>query len=308
AVGQVFNEPGSLFRTLVKALRPHQWVKNIIIFVPVLTSHNLGNPRFLAQATLAFISFSFCASGVYVLNDLLDLAADRHHPTKKNRAFASGRLPLPVGFLLSPLMLGLSAAIAVFLSWHFLIVLAAYLALTTTYSWHVKKIPLLDVFFLAGLYTMRLIAGHAATGIPKSFWLFAFSMFIFLSLALVKRYTELHSLRRENRQDTRGRGYTSGDLEIVAMLGIASGFMAVLVMALYVNSEEVRLLYGHQRRLLLICPILLYWLSRVWLLAHRGKMHDDPIVFALKDSVSYLAGALTLGVVWLATGHYKWFF
>ncbi len=305
-VGRVFNEPGSFLRALIKAIRPHQWVKNIIIFVPLLTSHNVGNPLYLVSAVLAFVSFSLCASAVYVLNDLLDLAADRHHPRKKRRPFASGALPLPVGFVLAPLMLIVSVGIAALVSWNFLAMLALYFVLTTTYSWRVKRIALLDVFFLAGLYTMRLIAGHAATGIAYSSWLLAFSMFIFLSLALVKRFTELHGLRRENRHDSKGRGYNSGDLEIVAMLGIASGFLAVLVMALYVNSDQVTVLYKNPIVLLLMCPLLLYWISRVWLFAHRGFMHDDPIVFALKDRVSYCIGALTLGVVWLATGHYHW--
>ena len=169
---------------------------------------------------------------------------------------------------------------------------------------------MLDVFFLAGLYTIRLVAGHAAARIDYSFWLLAFSMFIFLSLALVKRYTELRALRQQNRHDSKGRGYTSEDMELVAMLGIASGFLSVLVMALYVNSDQAVKndkgfpLYNHPTLLLLMCPLLLYWVSRVWLVAHRGRMHDDPIVFALKDRTSYVVGALTLLVLWLATGHY----
>lgn len=307
-VGRVFNEPGSTLRLILKAIRPHQWVKNIIVFVPLLTSHNLGNTVDLLKAVLAFIAFCCCASGVYVLNDLLDLPSDRHHPTKKNRAFASGRLALPVGFVLAPFLLAASVGIAWFTSHRFIAVLIAYFVLTTSYSWRVKKIPLMDVFFLAGLYTMRLIGGHAATGIKNSFWLLAFSIFIFLSLALVKRFTELHGLRRDNRQDSKGRGYTSADLELVAMLGIASGFMAALVMALYVNSEEVTKLYTHKIVLLTMCPLLLYWISRIWLLAHRGSMHDDPIVFALKDRVSYVIGALCLAVIWLATGEHLFFF
>lgn len=305
-VARVFNEPASFFGALLKASRPHQWIKNVIIFVPLVTSHSLGDAALLGRALLAFVAFSLCASGVYMLNDLLDLGADRHHSTKKFRPFASGRLPLPVGLVLAPLLLASSAVIAAFASWNFLAMLGIYFALTTTYSWRVKKIPLLDVFFLAGLYTMRLIAGHAATGIDYSFWLLAFSMFIFLSLALVKRFTELHGLRRENRHDSKGRGYNSGDLEVVAMLGIASGFMAVLVMALYVNSEQVRILYHHPEVLLLMCPLLLYWISRIWLFAHRGWMHDDPVIFALKDRVSYLIGALATGVIWLASIHHHW--
>ena len=302
-VSHVFNERKSYAGAFIKELRPHQWVKNFIIFVPLLTSHEFDTVK-LRNAVLAFISFSLCASAVYLLNDLLDLDADRHHHRKKSRPFASGELPLSVGLVSAPLLLALSGGAGFCLSWNFLAVLAVYVVLTTSYSWQVKQMALLDVFFLAGLYTIRLVAGHAATRIPFSFWLLAFSMFIFLSLALVKRFTELKTLRQQNRHDSKGRGYTSEDLELVAMLGIASGFLSVLVMALYVNSDQVIHLYKNQTLLLLVCPLLLYWISRVWLIAHRGKMHDDPIVFALKDRASYLVGALTLLVLWLATGHY----
>ncbi len=163
--------------------------------------------------------------------------------------------------------------------------------------------PLLDVFCLAGLYTIRLIAGHEATGVAYSFWLLVFAMFIFLSLALVKRYVEIDGARQQSRGPIAGRGYGAMDAQLVATLGTNSGYLAVLVLALYVNSQEVRLLYQHPTVLLLICPLLLYWVSRVWLIAHRGQMHDDPIVFALKDPVSYLVGALALVLLWLATGH-----
>ena len=304
-VSHVFNGRKSHLRALFKALRPHQWVKNFIIFVPLLTSHKFKDASLLAAAALAFVAFSLCASGVYLLNDLLDLESDRHHDRKKLRPFASGDLPLPYGLVAAPLLLAASVALAWYLSLSFLVVLMVYVLLTTSYSWKVKQAAPLDVFFLAGLYTIRLVAGHEATHIEYSFWLLAFSMFIFLSLALVKRFTELKALREQNRQDSKGRGYVAGDLELVAMLGIASGFLAVLVMALYVNSQEVRALYKYPTLLLLVCPLLLYWVSRVWLIAHRGKMHDDPIVFALKDAVSYLVGILTLLVLWLATGHYS---
>jgi 4-hydroxybenzoate polyprenyltransferase len=310
-VSQVFEGGRSKPHSLIRAMRPHQWVKNFIIFVPLLTSHNLANTGIMVSALFAFAAFCCCASGVYVLNDLLDLDADRQHDSKRRRPFASGELPLPYGLVSAPLMLALGAAIAWYLSAQFLAVLALYFVLTTSYSWRIKQVALLDVFFLAGLYTIRLVAGHVATGIKYSFWLLAFSMFIFLSLALVKRFTELKILRQQNRHDSKGRGYVASDLEMVAMLGIANGFLAVLVMALYVNSPEAQIdhrtgknLYEHAMVLLLVCPLLLFWISRVWLIAHRGQMHDDPIVFALKDRVSYLIGALTLGVVWLATGHF----
>jgi 4-hydroxybenzoate polyprenyltransferase len=303
-VGQVFNEKHEVGSSLLAALRPHQWVKNLIIFVPLLTSHNLADRHSLIAAGMAFLAFCCCASGVYVLNDLLDLEADRHHPKKRLRPFAAGRASIPSGFALVVGSLALSAFITAWLPLRFTLVLTLYFVLTTSYSWRFKQVALVDVFCLAGLYSVRLVAGHAATGIPYSFWLLAFSMFIFLSLALVKRFTELQGLRQQNKQQSIGRGYSAADLELVAMLGIANGFLAVLVMALYVNSEEVgRLYHGHPKVLLGICPLLLYWISRVWLIAHRGKMHDDPIVFALKDGVSYLIGAATVAVMWLATVH-----
>lgn len=303
-VSRTFSDTASRVPILLRELRPHQWVKNLIVFVPLLTAHQFTDKSVLLRAMLAFIAFCLCASGVYVLNDLLDLEADRQHALKKLRPFAAGQLSLATGLLLAPLLLAASVGVAWWLSWHFVVVLALYFVLTTSYSWRVKQIAVLDVFFLAGLYTMRLIGGHAATGVKYSFWLLAFSMFIFLSLALVKRFTELKALRQQNLQDSKGRGYTASDLELVATLGIVSGFLAVLVLALYVNSPEVQVLYNYPIALLLLCPLLLYWISRVWLVAHRGQMHDDPIVFALKDGVSYLIGALILGVLWLATGNY----
>ena len=301
-VSQVFDAPCALWRSMVQALRPHQWVKNLIVLVPLLTAHELSDVGLLAKGLLAMIAFSVCASAVYVLNDLLDLETDRHHPTKRSRPFAAGDLPLSLGLIACPVLLAASAVLAWQLSWSFAAVLGVYLLLTTSYSWRIKEVPLLDVFFLAGLYTIRLVAGHEATGIPYSFWLLVFSMFIFLSLALVKRFVELDSARRQSQPQIKGRGYAAGDLELVSSLGSSSGYLAVLVTALYVNSQEVRELYQHPALLLLICPLLLYWISRMWMIAHRGQMHDDPIVFALKDRVSYLVGALTLGVVWLASG------
>jgi 4-hydroxybenzoate polyprenyltransferase len=305
-VSRVFNPRGDGLRSVLKELRPHQWVKNFIIFVPLVTSHRFVETALVLKAVLAFIAFSLCASGVYVLNDVLDLEADRQHETKKRRPLASGDLPLSAGLCMIPALFGLGAVTAAFLPWSFAAVLTVYVLLTTSYSWRLKRIVLLDVFVLAGLYTIRLIAGHEATKIEYSFWLLAFSMFIFLSLALLKRYTELAAMRQLNKQETAGRGYVAGDLELVAMLGIGSGFLAVLVMALYVRSPEINIqqLYQNPMLLLLMCPLLMFWVSRVWLLAHRGQMHDDPVVFALKDRVSYVIGALALVVLWLATGRF----
>lgn len=301
-LGPTFLNTASKLPALLQCLRPHQWIKNLIVFVPLITSHQIGHPSELLAAVWTFVAFCLCSSGVYVLNDLLDLEADRHHPTKRARPFAAGDLPLPVGLALSPLFLVLSFAVALMLAAPLVGVLALYFVATTAYSWQLKRVPLLDVFLLAGLYTLRLIAGHVVSGIAYSAWLLVFAMFIFLSLALLKRFRELHGLRQQNQMDAKGRGYTVDDLELVATVGLVSGFLAVLVLALYVNSPQVIGLYQHPLLLLLICPLLLYWISRAWLLAHRGQMHTDPVVFALKDWPSYLVAILTLVVMWFATG------
>jgi 4-hydroxybenzoate polyprenyltransferase len=302
-VGRAFPSQSSQLRGFFRALRPHQWVKNLIVFVPLLTSHQLTQVPLFTAAMWAFVAFCLCASAAYVLNDLVDLDADRHHAIKRTRPFASGDLRLPVGLIVFPVLLALSAIISLQVSASLTGILAIYLIGTTAYSWQLKRVPMLDVFVLAGLYTLRLIAGHVVTGIAYSAWLLVFSMFIFLSLALMKRFRELQGLRQQNKTDVHGRGYRANDLELVATLGLVSGHLAVLVLALYVNSPQVVGLYQHPLLLLLVCPLLLYWISRVWFISHRGQMHADPVVFALKDWISYVVGALTLVVMWLATGH-----
>ncbi|MEI6391605.1 MAG: UbiA family prenyltransferase [Verrucomicrobiota bacterium] len=304
-LGPVFPCDSHKFSALFRCLRPHQWIKNFIIVVPTVTAHKLGEHSLMLLDLWAFAVFCLCASGVYVVNDLLDLDADRRHSEKKRRPFAAGDLPLQMGFILGPWLLLAGAALAVKLPAPFAGVVALYFVLTMSYSWWVRQIALLDVFFLTALYTIRLIAGHTATGIAYSSWLLMFSMFIFLSLALAKRYTELDSVKREGgiKSGATGRGYTTGDLEVVASLGTGSGYLAALVLALYVNSPQVLILYQQPTLLLLICPLLLYWISRVWLIAHRGEMHGDPVMFALKDWTSYVIGGLALLVLWLATGN-----
>ncbi len=301
-VENVFPARESGLGAFWRGLRPYQWVKNLIVLVPAITSHRLTEPAVALDALIAFVAFCLCASGVYLLNDLLDVESDRHHAAKRERPFARGDLPLAVGLVAFPLLLLGSLLIGTSLSQGFVATLGVYVLLTTAYSLRLKQAPLLDVFCLAGLYTVRLVAGHEATGIVYSFWLLVFSMFLFLSLALVKRGVELEAARQQNRNDIKGRGYAAGDLPLITILGCCSAFLAVLVLALYVNSQEVRILYRHPTLLLLICPLLLYWMSRLWLLAARGRMHDDPVVFALRDPVSYAVGALTLAVIWLATG------
>ncbi len=301
-VGATFDCQSSHLRALVKALRPHQWLKSLIVFVPLLTSHHLFELAYLKPALGAAVAFALCSSAVYVLNDLLDLDHDRAHPTRRVRPFAAGTLPLPIGLALVPALFAAGFGVGAGVSLRLLAVLAAYAVLTLAYSWKLKQVVLLDVFLLAGFYIIRLVAGHEATGIPYSAWLLMFALFIFLSLALVKRFRELQGLRERNHVNAAGRGYVAADLELVATLGTGSGWLAALVLALYVNSQDVRALYAHPTLLLLACPLLLFWVSRVWLIAHRGAMNDDPVVFAIKDWVSYGVGALTLLVLWLATG------
>ena len=301
-IGRTFPSGDSIGRELLRALRPHQWTKNLIIFVPLLTAHKIGETALLLNAIVGFVAFSLCASGVYVLNDLMDLDADRHHATKRHRPFASGALPLQVGLAIVPLLLIVSALLALKLTGAFAAVLGLYLVMSTAYSCRLKSVALLDVFILAALYTVRLIAGHAVTGVVYSTWLLIFAMFIFLSLALLKRFIELRAVRLQNLNEVRGRGYSPGDLELITTFGLVSGCVAVLVLALYVNSEQVVKLYKYPTALLLVCPLLLYWMARAWFRAHRGQMHDDPTEFAFKDWVSYLIGGLTLAVMWIATG------
>jgi 4-hydroxybenzoate polyprenyltransferase/phosphoserine phosphatase len=289
-------------REWLKALRLHQWLKNLLIFVPLLAAHRYLELRLVADALLAFLCFGLCASSVYLLNDLLDLRDDRHHPRKRARPFASGRLSIQSGLTVFPLLLVAAFALA---GWRlppaFLAVLVTYFVLTVAYSMALKRRMVIDVITLAALYTLRIIAGAVALSVPLSFWLLAFSMFIFLSLALVKRYAELFQLRAAGGDaPARGRGYFPGDLQMIAALGAASGYMSVMVLALYINDERTTQLYRQPEFIWLACPLLLTWISRVWMLAHRGQMNEDPVIFAMEDRLSLLIGALLALVFWAA--------
>lgn len=295
-VERVFERKDGGLRAWVRALRLHQWLKNLLVFLPLAAAHLMLSREAAGRAVLAFLCFGLCASGVYVLNDLLDLDADRAHPRKRRRPFASGALSLHSGLVAGPLLIAAAFVLAAPLSWSFGLVLGAYFVLTMGYSLFLKRVPMLDTVVLAGLYTIRIVAGAAAIRIGLSFWLLAFSMFLFFSLALVKRYTELHSLLRDGKSRV-ARGYAVEDLGLVQSLGAASGYLSVLVLALYINSTASEALYRHPQILWLLCPALLYWLSRTWLIAHRGAMHDDPVVFALTDNVSRIVLALCAAVV-----------
>jgi 4-hydroxybenzoate polyprenyltransferase len=283
-----------------QALRAHQWVKNLLVFIPVLLDHKLFDPLVLSKATVAFAAFCFAASGAYLLNDLLDVQADRRHRTKRHRPFAAETLSRSFGFWLAPLLFIGALLCSLWLPPKFVILLVGYAVLTTAYSIYLKRIAILDVLLLAGLYTLRVLAGVAASHVRFSTWLLAFSMFLFLSLAFLKRYAELSELPAGGTEALERRGYLRGDREWLGSMGGSSGYLAVLVLALYINSEQVMALYRRPLVLWLICPLLLFWISRMWLLAHRGRIDQDPIVATVRDPVSYVVGALVALVLYAA--------
>ncbi len=291
-----FIDPKPGLAGLIKALRCHQWMKNILIFVAAVTAHVAINIDIISNLLLAFFAYSLCASAVYLLNDMLDLEDDRKHPRKRHRPFAAGTMPLIHGAFLLPTLFAGSMLLASLVSINFLCVLLGYFILTMAYSLKLKRIMLLDAISLACLYTLRVIAGAVAIEVTLSFWLLAFSMFIFLSLAFVKRSTEIMEALKQNKEKLSGRGYQTTDLEHLNTMGTTSGYLSILVFALYINSEEVLTNYQYPEVLWLICPLLLYWISRVWLIAGRGEMHHDPVVFALTDRISLFTG-MVLGLL-----------
>lgn len=298
-LGQYPFKPAGL-KVVLKALRVHQWAKNALIFVPVAAAHQLGDVTVLGQALMAFVAFSLCASSVYLLNDMLDLAADRQHHSKCHRPFAAGTLSLLFGLLAAPLLLVAAVLISLCLPAKFLLVLTAYYVVTLAYSFSLKRMVMIDVLTLAGLYTVRIVAGAAATTIPLSFWLLMFAIFIFLSLAIVKRYAELHQMKVQGKLKAQGRGYQVEDLSLLQSLGGASGYLSILVLALYLNTPDIARMYHQPKLVWLLVPIMLYWVSRIWMQTHRGNMHDDPLVYALKDRVSLVTGAMAAVVLALA--------
>jgi 4-hydroxybenzoate polyprenyltransferase/phosphoserine phosphatase len=295
------GQPAGL-RVWARALRFHQWLKNLLIFVPLLASHQFTNPDQVLRGIVAFVLFGMCASSVYLLNDMFDLEDDRHHPTKRNRPLASGALRIKEGLLVCAGLLAGAFGIAAWLMpWMFVASLGAYYALTLAYSLVLKQVMLVDVVVLAMLYTQRIIAGTFVFATAPTFWLLAFSMFIFLSLALVKRYAELRDARSKGKKGkARGRGYFPDDLEMISSLGAAAGYISILVLALYIQDQRTVALYHHPHVIWFACPLLLYWISRIWLLTHRGLMNDDPVVFAVKDRASLAVGALFVTIFWLA--------
>jgi len=294
-VEHLYTEP-SAFHPYVKALRPHQWLKNLLVFVPMMAAHRFEGLTLL-HAFLAFICFSLVASSVYVLNDLLDLSADRAHPRKRNRPFASGSIPLAHGTWMATGLIFLGAILAIFVGPTFFLTIAGYYLLTTAYSLDLKRRIVIDICVLAGLYTLRIIAGSVATAVPLSVWLLAFSTFFFLSLAAIKRQAELIDSAERGQLTPSGRGYHVDDLPIISMIPIGAGYVSVLVMALYVNSPNVAELYARPETLWGVCAVLLYWITRAIMVAHRGHMHDDPMVYAAQDRISQGRFAIILAFV-----------
>jgi 4-hydroxybenzoate polyprenyltransferase/phosphoserine phosphatase len=299
AVDHIDVRPAPL-SSYLKALRLHQWLKNVLVFAPALAAHRLFSVDTMSATVMAFFAFGLCASAVYVINDLLDLEADRKHARKRHRPFASGQIPIWKGIALVPCLLVASAAFAWSLPSGFAAWLAFYFVCTLAYSVRLKQQVVVDVMVLAGLYTLRVIAGGAVIEIVPSFWLLALSMFLFLSLALVKRYSELRITLQRQAQRAAGRGYTTDDLPVLMSLGVSSGMAAALVLALYINDPATAAIYPSHWRLWLVPPILLYWVSRLWMKAHRDEVHDDPVVFAARDWQSLLVVALSAVVFALA--------
>ncbi|MFM6928164.1 MAG: UbiA family prenyltransferase [Bdellovibrio sp.] len=282
------------WKLAIKQIRPHQWIKNALVFLPALAGHTLFNVNTILQCLCAFAGFSLAASFVYVLNDLLDLKADRNHHTKKNRPFASGNLPIKWGLLLLPSLLLGCAAFSALLPLQFAQWVLVYLTLNLAYSLYLKQSVVVDIIILSMMYTLRIFAGSAATSVPVSEWLLSFSTLFFFSLACVKRYTEI--IRSKNKITIDGRGYRQVDHPMIQSLGVGSGLISILIILLYLQSKEIRALYQHPQNLWFATPVLLFWISRIWVLTNRDEIHDDPVVFAVKDKVSWICFAI-IGVI-----------
>jgi 4-hydroxybenzoate polyprenyltransferase and related prenyltransferases len=284
----------------LRALRVHQWLKNLLLFVPLLTAFSFFDFDKLTFMAMAFMAFSFAASATYMVNDLWDLENDRAHPRKRLRPFASARLPILNGLVVATGALILAIFLAFSVSNGFLTMLLLYLVLTSAYSWVLKEYVLIDVLMLSLLYTLRIVAGSAAIGITTSSWLLAFSVFIFLSLALVKRCAELVSLEQNGVAAIRGRDYRVTDLAVLWPLGIGAALSAVVVFGLFISAPETQARYGTPQMLWLVALGLIYWLARLWIKTSRGEMHDDPVVYAIKDHGSRISILAMVVVMLLA--------
>lgn len=291
-VGAEFPSPPASARTWLRALRLHQWLKNLLILLPLAAAFQFNDLRLVQQLAVAFLAFGLCASAVYVLNDLMDLESDRAHPRKRLRPFAAGAISPVAGLGAVALLLVTSVGLAAASRPAFQAALAGYFALTLAYTFFLKRKVIVDCLALGTLYTLRIVAGWSAVGLGPSFWLLAFSLFLFLSLAFVKRYSELQVVAKLGRTDAAGRGYLASDLPLVQTMGVSAGFGSAMLLALYINGDTVMRTYSHPEVLWLLVPIQLYWVSRMWMQAQRGHMHDDPVVFAVRDPVSLGCGLL----------------
>ena len=300
-VEEVFpTEHKTTLKVILKALRIHQWAKNMLVFAALMLSHSWSNTDALQAVLLAFFSFGFAASSIYLINDLIDLEADRKHRTKRNRPLAAGILPIQSAIMMIPLLLIFSFALASQVSTDFVSILFVYLVLTTAYSLFLKPIALLDVITLTSLYTIRIIAGAVAINVPLSYWLLAFSMFIFLSLALIKRFSELKNLVQQGETSSLSRGYHVDDLPAVSLFGICSGYISVLVLVFYTHDLQADTLYNQPNWLWFVAVAVLYWISHMWLLAFRGQMNEDPVLFAIHDRSSYIVSLIVVVSMYLA--------
>lgn len=286
-IQRVFDDRPPSAKSWLRALRMHQWSKNVLLAVPILTAHAF-NFAAIAEIAAAFTSFGLVASATYLMNDLLDLVSDRHHPRKCKRPFAAGDIGLASGIMGMVILFCAGFGLAFQLSDHFMFTLLAYLGLTISYSFYFKRVVLIDVLLLASLYTIRIVAGAYAIEVPLSSWLLGFSMFIFLSLALVKRCTELIAIRGLARETMTGRDYLVSDYPMLSVMGVAAGYISILVLALFISSPDSVGKYTYPGLLWLLCPLMAYWVSRLWLKTSRGEMHDDPLVFSLNDQVSWI--------------------
>ncbi len=300
--GRVFERPRITVRAALRALRAKQWMKNLLVFVPAVLSHRIAEPRILGSSVAAFAAFSLCASAVYVVNDLWDLEADRAHPVKRDRPFARGDVRIPDGLVLAAASLAAGLALAwAFLPAAFAWALAGYLAVNALYTFGLKRIVILDVVVVALCYACRVVAGSLATGVPMSGWLVTFSAFFFLSLAFLKRFAELAMRRAQGLPGEGGRGYAPADADVIRLLGVASGTVAVFVIALYVTNPQVTVLYRRPEVLWAVVLATLYWLARAWTLAGRGAIKDDPFAFTVGDGASYATAAVMAAVLILAS-------
>ena len=305
-VERVFPAKVINFSIWRRVLRVHQWLKNLLLCVPLFAAHQVFNGEAWISLIIAFLSFSMCASSVYITNDLLDLESDRQHPRKKNRPFASGLVPIWMGVSLVPLLLIISLLIGNQVGGDFIPWLIFYFILTAFYSFGLKRLMLVDCLALAMLYTLRIVAGAAAVNHSLSFWLLAFSVFLFLSLAFVKRYAELEIQLLSGKEKIHGRGYFTTDAPLIQTMGITSGYVSVLVLALYLNSDVVVKLYKTPEVVWAAVPVMLFWISWMWIQAHRGEMHDDPLIFAIKDKASLFAGLLFAAILAIGAVGWQW--